>query len=106
VVHSNEKNFGTIQRDRANEMLNWANRLKEVQQYEKDVEFAMVAANNHYAGFGPETTNIFREMLGLRRVEWGDDIEISTKVEFEQVNSRRVTSVKQTSLTDYFPKIR
>lgn len=87
-------------------MLNWANRLKEVQQYEKDVEFAMVAANNHYAGFGPETTNMFREMLGLRRVEWGDDIEISTKVEFEQVNSRRVTSVKQTSLTDYFPKIR
>jgi len=106
VVHSNEKNFGTIQRDRANEMLNWANRLKEVQQYEKDVEFAMVAANNHYAGFGPETTNVLREILGLRRVEWGDDIEISTKVEFEQVNSRRVTSVKQTSLTDYFPKIR
>jgi hypothetical protein len=29
----------------------------------------MVAANNHYAGFGPETSNIFSEVLGLGRVE-------------------------------------
>ena len=35
-------------------------------KYEKDVETAMVAANNHYAGFGPETSNMFREMLGLK----------------------------------------
>lgn len=71
-----EKDFGTIQRDRAAEMLNWANKLKEVQQYEKDVETAMVAANNHYAGFGPETSNMVREMLGLKRVEWGGEKDI------------------------------
>ena len=84
-----ERDFGTIQRDRAAEMLNWANRLKEVEQHEKDVRNAMVAANNHYAGFGPETTNMFREMLGLKRVEWGIDKDISRKVEFEQVKNHR-----------------
>jgi hypothetical protein len=26
---------------------------------------AIVTANNHYAGFGPETANIFRKMVGL-----------------------------------------
>jgi hypothetical protein len=36
------------------------------------VNAAMVAANNHYAGYGPETSNIFREMLGLER-SWGDE---------------------------------
>jgi hypothetical protein len=99
-----ERDFGTIQRDRAAEMLNWANRLKEVEQHEKDVRNAMVAANNHYAGFGPETTNMFREMRGLKRVEWGIDKDISRKVEFEQVKNHRSTSMKQTSLSDYFSK--
>jgi hypothetical protein len=85
-------------------MVNWANRLKEVEKHERDVESAMVAANNHYAGFGPETTNMFREMLGLKRVEWGDDKDISRKVEFEEVKNHKVASLKQTSLSDYFSK--
>jgi uncharacterized protein YecE (DUF72 family) len=99
-----EKDFGTIQRDRAVEMLNWANKLKEVQQYEKDVESAMVPANNHYAGFGPETSNMFREMLGLKRVEWGDDKDIPRMVEFDQVRDRRIRPMKQTSLSDFISK--
>jgi uncharacterized protein YecE (DUF72 family) len=64
-----EKDFGTILKDRALEMSGWAERLKNVQQHEHNVKTAMVAANNHYAGFGPETSNIFSEMLGLGRVE-------------------------------------
>jgi hypothetical protein len=43
--------------------------LKKVKKYEKNVETEMVTSNNHYAGFGPETCNMFREMLGLKRVE-------------------------------------
>jgi uncharacterized protein YecE (DUF72 family) len=64
-----EKDFGTILKDRALEMSGWAERLKNVQQHEHNVKTAMVAANNHYAGFGPETSNIFSEVLGLGRVE-------------------------------------
>jgi hypothetical protein len=29
------------------------------------VYLAIVYANNYYAGFGPKTANIFREMVGL-----------------------------------------
>jgi hypothetical protein len=29
-------------------------------------------ANNHYAGFGPETANIFRKMIGLPLLNWQD----------------------------------
>jgi hypothetical protein len=28
-------------------------------------------ANNHYAGFGPDTVNIFRQLLGLDEIKWG-----------------------------------
>jgi hypothetical protein len=38
------------------------------------VRFSIVAANNHYAGFGPGTVNIFRQLLGLEEVKWGDEI--------------------------------
>ena len=48
-----ETDFGTIQRNRVQEMAKWADKLKEVQKYERHVKTALVAANNHYAGFGP-----------------------------------------------------
>ena len=33
-------------------------------------KLAIIAANNHYAGFGPGTANIFRNMLGLPEAKW------------------------------------
>ena len=31
----------------------------------RNINLAIVSANNHYAGFGPETANTFRKMVGL-----------------------------------------
>ena len=39
------------------------------------LNLAIVAANNHYAGFGPGTANTFRKMLDLSEVTW-NDVEI------------------------------
>ena len=30
--------------------------------------FAVIATNNHYAGFAPETANSYRRMVGLKKV--------------------------------------
>ena len=43
-------------------MQKWADNTKNVQEH---MNLAIVAANNHYAGFGPGTVNIFRNMIGL-----------------------------------------
>jgi hypothetical protein len=82
----------------------WSDRIKDVQEQVSDVSVAMVAANNHYAGFGPETSNMFREMLELKRVEWGNDKNIPRMVEFEQVRDPKKTAMKQTSLSDFISK--
>jgi hypothetical protein len=37
---------------------------------ESTTKYAIVAANNHYAGFGPATANSFRKMLGLKEAVW------------------------------------
>src|SRR5689334_23054747 len=68
-----EKNFGTIQKDRIAEMEKWAKivqgkKKKNNKKMAEMVKFVIVAANNHYAGFGPGTANNFRKMLGLSEV--------------------------------------
>jgi uncharacterized protein YecE (DUF72 family) len=60
-----EKDFGRIQKDRFEELQKWS---KEVINLRDKVKFAVVAANNHYAGSGPATATSFRKMIGLKEV--------------------------------------
>ena len=62
-----EKNFGKIQKNRLKEMSKWSEEVKSLKDKSK---FAIMAANNHYAGFGPATANTFRKMVGLKEVMW------------------------------------
>ena len=62
-----EKDFGRIQKDRLEELKKWS---YEVNRLKDKAKFAIMAANNHYAGFGPATANSFRKMLGLKEVVW------------------------------------
>ena len=62
-----EKDFGRIQKDRLKELRLWS---QSVQRVKNGSKYAIVAANNHYAGFGPATANSFRKMLGLKEVVW------------------------------------
>jgi uncharacterized protein YecE (DUF72 family) len=62
-----ESAFGHIQIDRMKEMLNWADLFNKANDY-KNLKRGFVAANNHYAGFGPGSANMFRTMLGMKPV--------------------------------------
>ena len=65
-----EKDFGRIQIDRVVEMEKWAENIKTVG--DERIKLPIIAANNHYAGFGPGTANVFRNMLGLPEAKWED----------------------------------
>jgi uncharacterized protein YecE (DUF72 family) len=65
-----EKDFGIIQKDRIKEMEYWASVVKKAQKDSKSLRRGIVAANNHYAGFGPATANSFRRIVGLKEVQW------------------------------------
>jgi hypothetical protein len=69
------------------------------------VKFSIVAANNHYAGFGPGTVSIFRQLIGLEEVKWGDEFVTTDDLEGREGKigtSKRVIKTKQTSLSDSF----
>ena len=88
-----EKDFGRIQIDRIVEMQKWAHKIKNIQE-DDQTKLAIIAANNHYAGFGPGTVNIFRSMLGLSEAKW------ENKVEEEELQVGH-TQEKQRTLSDF-----
>jgi uncharacterized protein YecE (DUF72 family) len=102
-----EKDFGKIQKDKINEMKNWADKLKKVIEEERRVEndkeninLAIVSANNHYAGFGPMTANIFRKMVGLPEAQWKDDNNNNNEIVQTSPFKRNPLS-KQSRLSDF-----
>jgi uncharacterized protein YecE (DUF72 family) len=101
-----EKDFSRIQIDRIAEMRKWARNIKKVQEEEEkeQVKLSIVAANNHYAGFGPGTVNIFRSMLGLSETKW-EEKEVKMKLrkeeEKEHQNKRPQHRPRQLTLTDF-----
>ena len=86
------------------EMKKWSNKLKRVIKEQKaargrSISLAIVTANNHYAGFGPETANIFRKMIGLPLLNWEE-----TKMKYNklvQTYNATTTPKEQKSLSDY-----
>jgi uncharacterized protein YecE (DUF72 family) len=89
-----EKDFGRIQIDRIAEMQKWANTVKNLQE-DGGVKLSIIAANNHYAGFGPGTANIFRNMLGLSDAKWEDKEEEKKQQQFQPED------VKEHSLSEF-----
>lgn len=96
-----EGDFGRIQKDRLEEMQYWADKFGGIEETEKKVKIGIVAANNHYAGFGAATANMFRVMRGLGSVEWGVQKEIKYVPERLFSNGTEVHKSKQRTLFDY-----
>jgi uncharacterized protein YecE (DUF72 family) len=100
-----EKDFGRIQIDRIKEMKKLARNFNgdSNEGNLSRVRYSIMAANNHYAGFGPGTVNIFRQLLGLEEVKWGDEYISKDDLVKDDDSSmnKRVIKPKQTSLSDF-----
>jgi uncharacterized protein YecE (DUF72 family) len=99
-----EDEFGKIQKDREQEMKYWSDRFRTAQKGEKELKVGIVAANNHYAGFGAATANMFRVMSNMSPVEWGMNKDIAIDYDTELGDSHRNTrypKTRQKSILDY-----
>jgi len=107
-----ERDFGKIQKDRIKEMQLWKEIFKDIQNNEKSVKTSIVAANNHYAGFGPMTTKLFANMLNLENkirpfpivdyklhFSFGSTIEDKQNFKiYKQIRSK----TRQTDISEFF----
>ena len=102
-----ENQFDKIRIDRIEEIKNWADKMKEVKQNEKDVKIGIVAANNHYGGYGPGTVDIFRQNMDMEKLSFENvdvakinrDIRMETTSNFN--NRKQSKKGKQTSISDF-----
>jgi uncharacterized protein YecE (DUF72 family) len=94
-----EKNFGRIQKDRTLEMRKWSRQLMRVQKEETKLNLAIVTANNHYAGFGPVTANMFRKIIGLPEVNWIHTKKIKEQHIYADPSSSSLD--KQSTISDF-----
>jgi hypothetical protein len=76
--------------------------LKNVEE-DGRVRQAIIAANNHYAGFGPGTANLFRDMLGLSEVKWKQE---EMEQQEDQRNKGPTQDLKQRTLSDFLNRPR
>jgi hypothetical protein len=80
-------------------MQKWVDNIKNVQ--DERVNLAIVAANNHYAGFGPGTANIFRNMIGLPDAKWNANDEHIQEQQQQQQHHEQDHDMKQSTLSDF-----
>ena len=83
------RKIGTIQIDRIKEM------KKDARNFKKDSNGGNLSGiryrlspNNHYAGFVTGTVKIFRQLLGLEEVKWGDDFIATNDLDKEDNHCR------------------
>jgi hypothetical protein len=88
------------------EMKKWASKVKRVIEEgrgRKSINLAIVSANNHYAGFGPGTANIFRKMVGLPEVLWSKDEDKDKNEEYDKskLHGNSIQDPKQSTISDF-----
>ena len=88
------------------------NILEDIQKNEKDVKTAIIAANNHYAGFGPMTAKLLAEMLNLKNHVRSFPI-VDYKIPFSEFNENKDkqnfkiykqlrSKTRQTDISEFF----
>lgn len=90
-----EKDFGKVVKDRRKEMLEYVKKVREMQNDNSNVIDMLIAFNNHYAGFGPQSVNDFLKLLNMAEIDW--------KIELERYDKNFSDSSKrfQSSLSDF-----
>ena len=99
-----ESNFGKLQRDGSSEMKGWVDKINQLKQDEKNLKIGIVAANNHYGGFGPGTVNMLREMINLEpSIDSGEMKEIVNQLKVQNFNNGLIDVEKdnQTTMSDF-----
>ena len=92
-----EKDFGKIVKDRRKEMLDYVKQVRDLQNENSNIRDVLIAFNNHFAGFGPQSANDFLNLLNMSEIDW------RTELERYENHSSQSNGGYQSSLSD-FPK--
>jgi uncharacterized protein YecE (DUF72 family) len=90
-----DMDFGKIVKDRRKEMLEYAKKVRETQNENSNIRDILIAFNNHFAGFGPQSVNDFLKLMNMSEIDW------KTELENYDNDSDHSIDRHQSSLTDF-----
>lgn len=70
-----EKDFGKTIKDRRNEMHEYVKKIKQNHDENSNIRDILIAFNNHFAGFGPQSVNDFLRLMNMSEVDWKSELE-------------------------------
>ena len=70
-----EKDFGKTVKDRRKEMIEYVKKVRKTQNENSNISDILIAFNNHFAGFGPQSVNDFLNLLNLPESDWKNELE-------------------------------
>jgi uncharacterized protein YecE (DUF72 family) len=70
-----EKDFGKTVKDRRNEMLEYVKKVRDTQSENSNIQDILIAFNNHFAGFGPQSVNDFLKLMNMAEVDWKSELD-------------------------------
>ena len=90
-----EKDFGKTVKDRRRELLEYIKKVRETQNEISNISDVLIAFNNHFAGFGPQSVNDFLKLMNMSEIDWKSELE-----RYEN-NSNQSNGRHQSNLSDF-----
>jgi len=76
-------------------MLEYIKRVRETQDENSNISDVLIAFNNHFAGFGPQSVNDFLKLMNMSEIDW------KTELERYKNNSNQSNGRHQSNLSDF-----
>ena len=94
----NENDFGNFVKvkDRTTEMIEYMRNFERIQNAENNIHDVLIAFNNHFAGFGPQSVNDFLKTTNKLEKSWKSDLESR-----QQNNSNQTHNKYRSSIPDF-----
>jgi hypothetical protein len=87
--------FGKIVKNRRKEMIEYVKKVNETQNENSSIRDVLIAFNNHFAGFGPQSVNDFLKLMNMSEIDW------KTELNRHESNSAEPNDRFQSSLSDF-----
>jgi uncharacterized protein YecE (DUF72 family) len=70
-----EMDFGEIVKNRRKDMLEYVKKVRDLQNEDSNIRDVLIAFNNHFAGFGPQSVNDFLKLMNMYEIDWRTELE-------------------------------
>ncbi len=95
VCYHYDNRSSNIVKNGREEVLEYVKQVRDLQNESSNIRDVLIAFNNHFAGFGPQSVNDFLNLMNMSEIDW------KTELERYENSSGQSNKRHQSSLSDF-----